>query len=966
MLEADGYKGEQYMRHGSRLLALGLMLCIVGIVFTAASLSTAGPVPATPTLSSPISVGISPATTTDASCTNLDNWQCVDTRAGLSLCRANNVCVVKVDLNNSTIRPKVVVAPGGGTAWLDSMASGAGALAAINGDYFSGCPDGASPLNCGEGLTFVDGTDYTDYTGSEWQNRRSLGFNDGYDPNIGWPGEQGSYHRYLLGGGPQITFGGEYRWRCWYQGYNTEGDCNCQDNTVVINDELFSCSANNWWNRPQTFVGFSDDGNTLYLAKSEPGYTKTPHEMHDVLWVHGARHTLKMDGGGSSGMYFNDGGYQFAWNGGRAVANAWVIVPDSSPPPTSTPPPDCNPNADQIALFVDLNYGGQCVVKGIGDYANPSAIGLPNDSISSVKVGGNVEAILCEHDDFAGTCEAFTGDDANLGDNSIGEDSVSSVKVQPSVANEVRLYDGVDYSGDYVYVTSPGLYTMVDIFNDRAESVQMPSGWSVRLFKHDDYYGPEVCIQGSDPDLWDDDYDDGAPAANSATWFEVYDQSECPPIGTPPDAPTLSSPSDSSSTCDATPHFDWSSVSEATSYRIQVDNDAGFGSPEVDATMSNSDYTPGSSLSPDAYYWRVQASNSFGSSPWSSVWSFAILPTPSAPSLSSPTNGSSTPDTTPHFDWSSVSGAVSYRIQVDNDAWFNSPEIDTTTSNSNYTPGLPLSPGSYHWHARTSNSCGDSPWSSTWNFTIQGDVGPLVYAGHMVDDDDNDQSSGNNDGVVNCGETIELYVDLYNQGGEAATGVTVAIRTDDPYITWLYNTDSSYPNIPGGGTEANGSDFDFTVDPNSPDGHAIQFDLDINASNAGPWADSFDVSVMCDDDPPTGRITSPANGIIINECPLTIQAEASDSGSGVDLVRFHAYYDDGWRHLGDDSTSPYTWNWDCFSISNQDVWLTIQIWDNAGNEVTDPGGYVYITLERFDFDVFLPCVLRDSYAVLQN
>ena len=36
---------------------------------------------------------------------------------------------------------------------------------------------------------------YTDYTGSEWQNRRSLGFNDNYDPNIGWPGEQGSYHR---------------------------------------------------------------------------------------------------------------------------------------------------------------------------------------------------------------------------------------------------------------------------------------------------------------------------------------------------------------------------------------------------------------------------------------------------------------------------------------------------------------------------------------------------------------------------------------------------------------------------------------------------------------------------------------------------------------------------------------------------------------------------------------------------
>lgn len=359
-----------------------------------------------------------------SACTDLANWQCVDTRTGLTLCRANNICVVKVDLNNPTLRPRVVIAPNGNTDWLSTMASNAGALAAINGDYFSGCPDTVPPFNCGEGLTYVDGVDYTDYTGSEWQNRRSLGFNDNYDPNIGWPGEQGGYHRQLLGGGPQVTFGGEYRWRCWYQPYNTEGNCACQDNTVVINDELFGCSANNWWNRPQTFIGFSDDRNTLYLAVSEPGYNKTPHEMHDLLWVLGARYSLKMDGGGSSGMYYNDGGYQFAWNGSRPVANAWAIVYSSPPPPS------CNPTADQIALFVDADYGGQCVVKGGGDYPNPGAIGLPNDSISSVKVGSSVKAILCEHDNYGGVCETFPGDDPNLSDNSIGNDRVSSARVE--------------------------------------------------------------------------------------------------------------------------------------------------------------------------------------------------------------------------------------------------------------------------------------------------------------------------------------------------------------------------------------------------------------------------------------------------------------------------------------------------------------------------------------------------------
>ncbi len=158
----------------------------------------------------------------------------------------------------------------------------------------------------------------------------------------------------------------------------------------------------------------------------------------------------------------------------------------------------------------------------------------------------------------------------------------------------------------------------------------------------------------------------------------------------------------------------------AISYHIQVDNNSGFTSPEIDTTTSSSDYTPGSSLSPDIYYWRVQASNSGGDGPWSSpTWSFTIDTAPSsAPSLSSPTNGSSTYDATPDFDWSSVSGATSYDIQVDNNSNFTSPEIDTTTSSSDYTPGSSLSPDTYYWRVRASNSCGDGPWSDSFEVLV--------------------------------------------------------------------------------------------------------------------------------------------------------------------------------------------------------------------------------------------------------
>ena len=93
--------------------------------------------------------------------------------------------------------------------------------------------------------------------------------------------------------------------------------------------------------------------------------------------------------------------------------------------------PACGPSDEQIALYVDANYGGQCVVKDIGDYPTYRDIGLPYDSISSIKVGQNVQATLCRDGHFGGRCEVFTADDPNLSDNQIGDNTVSSVRVQP-------------------------------------------------------------------------------------------------------------------------------------------------------------------------------------------------------------------------------------------------------------------------------------------------------------------------------------------------------------------------------------------------------------------------------------------------------------------------------------------------------------------------------------------------------
>jgi hypothetical protein len=128
-------------------------------------------------------------------------------------------------------------------------------------------------------------------------------------------------------------------------------------------------------------------------------------------------------------------------------------------------------------------------------------------------------------------------------------------------------------------------------------------------------------------------------------------------------------------------------------------------------------------------------------------------------------------------------------------------------------------------------------------------MGPLVYAAQPVDDDASGESSGNGDGIVNCGETIELLVDLRNLGLDPAEDVNATIYSSDPYITFVSNTSSSYPDILGGWALHNDDDFEIQVSPATPDGHVVHFDLDVTASEGGLWFASFDLPVVCAADP---------------------------------------------------------------------------------------------------------------------
>jgi murein DD-endopeptidase MepM/ murein hydrolase activator NlpD len=94
------------------------------------------------------------------------------------------------------------------------------------------------------------------------------------------------------------------------------------------------------------------------------------------------------------------------------------------------PPPACSPSADQVALFAEVNFGGACTVKDIGDYPNGSVLApLGGDQAASIRVGANVIATLYSESDYFGRSEAFDADDRNLKDNPIGTRDVSSLRV---------------------------------------------------------------------------------------------------------------------------------------------------------------------------------------------------------------------------------------------------------------------------------------------------------------------------------------------------------------------------------------------------------------------------------------------------------------------------------------------------------------------------------------------------------
>lgn len=187
-------------------------------------------------------------------------------------------------------------------------------------------------------------------------------------------------------------------------------------------------------------------------------------------------------------------------------------------------------------------------------------------------------------------------------------------------------------------------------------------------------------------------------------------------------------------TLDNTPTFAWGRVTGAARYDVQVDDDPGFGSPELAASTTNNRLVSTKVLPAGDLVWRVRAVTSTGAaSAWATrgIHVGAVgVPVPQAPvgAVLQP------PQEVPLLTWSAVAGAASYTVQVDETDDFISPVATATTRTTSYVAG-PLPKGSYFWRVRATRASGvESAFSGPVSFGV--DELPPVTITSPADDPD--------------------------------------------------------------------------------------------------------------------------------------------------------------------------------------------------------------------------------------
>ncbi len=186
--------------------------------------------------------------------------------------------------------------------------------------------------------------------------------------------------------------------------------------------------------------------------------------------------------------------------------NAHITV---SAPPNPT---DCA-DGEGVILYENPNHTGRCT-RFTGDDSDLGNDPIGDNQASSIRIIGNYEASLYVNAGYSGSYSTFTADDPDLGNDAIGHDRASAIRVRRRDAGGtsncdggpgVYLYQQANYAGRCSKFTSdspdPANWY---IGNDTASAIRIIGSYEAVLYENGGYQGASSTFIADDPDLSND------------------------------------------------------------------------------------------------------------------------------------------------------------------------------------------------------------------------------------------------------------------------------------------------------------------------------------------------------------------------------------------------------------------------------------------------------------------------------
>ncbi len=183
-------------------------------------------------------------------------------------------------------------------------------------------------------------------------------------------------------------------------------------------------------------------------------------------------------------------------------------------------------------------------------------------------------------------------------------------------------------------------------------------------------------------------------------------------------APELISPDFDTILSEPTVDLQWSTVSDAESYHIMVEeenNETGERITYVDEDVTGTSHSLDGLEHDRTYHWKVRAENITGQSNFSDEWRFVVQIPSLAPQLVSPEDGLTISPFDITLDWESSPLALSYRVNVF-DSEDNLIVNDSNLTETEYTLDLDQSQ-TFTWWVSATDDQGQADTSESWSFT---------------------------------------------------------------------------------------------------------------------------------------------------------------------------------------------------------------------------------------------------------